>query len=116
MAPARHEAYLPPLDSREKHLPGMNYAGPGTNVTRRLKLGVRPMDELDQGALEHDLATEPRGPYTSKGKPHLLRRADRKFMLLARRLLREGYQPAWKAIVVASAMNSMLLTGARGRK
>lgn len=107
---------MPPLDSREKHLPGMNFAGPGTNVSKRLAMGVRPMDKLDQGALEHDLATEPRGPYTAQGKPHLLRKADRKFMLLARKLIREGYQPAWKAELVASAMKALLLTGARGRK
>jgi hypothetical protein len=107
---------VPPLDSREKHLPGMNFTGPGTNVTRRLEMGVKPVDELDKAALQHDFATEPRGPYTSKGKPHLLRKADRILMHRANHLIRTGYQPLWKAELVASAMLALLLTGARGRR
>lgn len=108
--------YVPPLDLKEKHLPGMNYCGPGTNVRLRRKWGIRPVDALDAGALEHDIVTEPRGPYTSKGDPRKLRAADRKFRNLALRLLAEGYQPAWKAAAVATAMEALLVTGARGRK
>lgn len=108
--------YVPPLDLKEKHLPGMNYCGPGTNVRLRRKWGIRPVDALDAGALEHDIVTEPRGPYTSKGDPRKLRAADRKFRNLALRLLADGYQPAWKAAAVATAMEALLMTGARGRK
>lgn len=108
--------YVPPLDAQEQHLPGMNYCGPGTNVGLRRKWGIRPVDALDRAALEHDLVTEPRGPYTSKGDPRKLRNADRKLMLEAKRLLASGYRPAWKAAAVAKAMELLLITGARGRK
>jgi len=62
------------------------------------------------------LGTEPRGPYTSRGKPTALRAADRKLMRRADQLIRAGYTPKWKAIAVAEAMRGLLLTGARGRK
>ena len=108
--------YLPPTDFKEKHLPGMNYCGPGTNVRLRRKWGIRPVDALDKGALEHDIVTEPRGPYTSKGDPRKLRAADRKFRNHALRLLATGYTPKWKAVAVVTAMDALLRTGARGRR
>lgn len=107
--------YIPPMDLQEKHLPGMNYAGPGTNVALRQKMGVRPMDQLDKAALQHDIVTEPRGPYLSNGDARKLRAADRKLMNKARALVLSGYRPAWKAVAVAAAMEALLLTGARGR-
>lgn len=114
--PAGAEAYVPPLDKKERHLPGMNYCGPGTNVWRRQRMGVRPVDALDRACLQHDIVTESRGPYESKGKPSALRAADRKLLRRAEYLLRHGYNPAWKARAVADAMRALLLTGARGRK
>lgn len=107
--------YVRPYDDREQHLPGMNFAGPGTDVARRLKNNVKPMDILDRAALEHDIATEPRGPYTSKGVPEKLRAADRRLLKRTRQYIRDGYQPVWKALAVANAMEFLLLTGARGR-
>jgi len=112
----RTPMYVPPYDRKEQHMPGMNFCGPGTNVTRRLAEGVRPMDMLDKACLHHDLATEPRGPYTSQGKPSALRAADRKLLRRAEQLARTSYTPKWKAIAVAKAMRLLLLTGARGRK
>ncbi len=109
-------SYVPPYDRKEQHMPGMNFCGPGTNVGKRIRDGVQPMDKLDRACLIHDLATEPRGPYTSKGKPAALRAADRKLMRRADNLIRSGYKPRWKAIAVAEAMRGLLLTGARGRK
>ena len=110
------DGYEPPYDRREKHMPHMNFCGPGTNVTRRLAEGVKPMDKLDAACLKHDIVTEPRGPYTSKGNPRLLRKADKNLLRTSLRLLAEGYEPAWQAKAVASAMSALLLTGARGRK
>ena len=107
--------YQKPYDSREKHFPGMNYCGPGTNVWRRMKNGVEPVDALDHAAFKHDLDTEPRGPYNSKGQRRKLRAADRLLQRRAEQLLKEGYQPAWKAIAVAEGMKWLLITGARGR-
>ena len=107
---------MPPYDRREKHMPGMNFCGPGTNVTKRLRDGVRPMDAMDKACLQHDLVTEPRGPYTSKGNPRLLRKADKKLLLASTKLIVEGYEPSWIPKAVASAMSALLLTGARGRK
>lgn len=58
--------YVPPQDLEEKHLPGYNFCGPGTNVNRRLKNGVKPMNSLDAACLRHDLDTERRGPQKAK--------------------------------------------------
>lgn len=107
--------FVPPYDTREKHFPGFNYCGPGTNVTRRMREGVAPMDRLDRAALAHDKVTEPRGPNTGKGNPRKMRAADRKLMLAAIRLRNSGYRPRWAANAVISAMAYLLKTGARGR-
>ncbi len=60
--------YVPPYDAKELHLPRMNYAGPGTNVTKRLRNKVQPMNELDRACLAHDLDTEIRGPRRARSK------------------------------------------------
>ena len=78
--------YVKPYDSTEKHIPGFNYCGPGTNVWRRLREKVEPIDELDEAAKRHDLVTEPRGPFTSKGDPRKLRAADKRLRNTALRL------------------------------
>ena len=68
--------YVPPYDSGERHIPGYNFCGPGTNVHRRLREGVEPINELDRACLMHDLHTEPRGPYLSAGDPVKIAAAD----------------------------------------
>ena len=75
------------------------------------------MDELDAACYTHDLATEPRGPYTSKGSGPKLRAADRKLRDRALELSLPGsrYSKKWAARQVAAAMEALLLTGARGR-
>ena len=108
--------YVRPYDTKEQHLPGMNYAGPGTNVAKRLANNVEPMDALDKACLVHDLSTEPRGPYTSGGIPAKLRAADRKLMRSCDKLMTKGYQPMWKVAAVREAMQYLLWTGARGRR
>ena len=47
----------------QKHLPGMNYCGPGTNLDQRLeedgqtpRPGNEPVDRADEAALRHDMA------------------------------------------------------------
>jgi len=109
--------YVPPYDSQEKHYPGFNYCGPGTNVWRRMKNNVQPMDALDAACKVHDIATEPRGPYTSRGYGPKLRAADRKLMITAQQLseLGSGYRRKTAARLVAEAMKGLLMTGARGR-
>lgn len=115
-APGLHDRrYVPPYDRKELHLPGMNYCGPGTNVRRRLANKVQPIDALDKLCLEHDIWAEPRGPYRSRGKRKLLRAADRRLMNGAKLLLHQGYQPAWKAVLVIEAMSGLLTYGGRGR-
>lgn len=108
--------YVPPYDIREKHFPGMNYCGPGTNVNRRVRNEVKPVDKLDQAAFEHDQVTEPRGPHLGKGNPKKLRAADAKLMRRAIQLRNSGYRPRWVADAVITAMAYLLRTGARGRK
>lgn len=107
--------YVPPYDRKEQHLPGMNFCGPGTNVRRRLANSVRPVDGLDKLCLEHDIWTEPRGPYRSRGKRNLLRAADRRLLNGAKLLISQGYQPVWKALIVVAAMEALLTFGGRGR-
>ena len=109
--------YVPPLDSKEKHYFGFNYCGPGTNVWRRRSMNVKPMDKLDAACLTHDIATEPRGPYTSKGDPKKLRAADRALRNSALKLsLDPRYPKTGAAASVATAMEFLLRTGARGRR
>jgi len=40
----------------EAHLPGMQYAGPGTNLDLKLLQGVKPANKLDEAAMNHDIA------------------------------------------------------------
>ena len=108
-------SYVPPLDKREKHLPGYNFAGPGTDVHRRRRMGVLPMNQLDAAAFRHDLVTEPRGPYTSKGSGPALRRADKALMLEARRCFFLKGEDRFACLAVERAMAALLSTGARGR-
>ena len=93
----------------------MNYAGPGTDVHRRIRNNVVPMDPLDKACKTHDMVTEKRGPYTSDGEPSKLRAADRRLIRDARKLVKEGYQPRWVAEAIIKAMQYLLWTGARGR-
>jgi len=46
----------------EKHLPGMNYCGPGTNLLLKLnedgvtpRKGFEPVDRVDEAAMRHDI-------------------------------------------------------------
>lgn len=112
---SQRSKYVPPYDRQERHLPGYNYAGPGTNLHRRLREGVLPVNQLDRAALEHDRVTEPRGPYTSKGHGPALRAADKQLMLKARRLRFTKGEDRWACLSVEQAMKALLDTGARGR-
>lgn len=107
--------YVPPYDRKERHLPGYNFAGPGTNLHRRMREGVLPVNQLDRAAIEHDRVTEPRGPYTSKGHGPSLRAADRILMREARRLMFVKGEERWACLAVERAMVAVLRTGARGR-
>jgi hypothetical protein len=111
----RRRGYVPPYDARERHLPGYNFCGPGTNVSLRLRRGVKPVNRLDAAALTHDMATEPRGPYTSKGHGPALRAADRLLLQDARRLLWTKGEDRWACMAVIHAMEALLASGARGR-
>ena len=110
----RGSRYVPPMDRMERHYPGMNYCGPGTNVWKRIRMGVKPVDELDALCFQHDLDTEPRGPYKSRGKRALLRASDKRLIAGCKRLLKKyPTDPRiWQVIV---AMEMVLKHGARGR-
>ncbi len=77
--------YVPPYDRKEKHLAGMNYAGPGTNVNRRIRNKVQPMNALDAACLQHDLDTEVRGPQRCKTK-RAVRASDKRLERKAKRI------------------------------
>ncbi|MBP1527570.1 MAG: hypothetical protein H9Q66_06600 [Spiroplasma ixodetis] len=40
----------------ELHLPGYQYNGPGTNLDLKLSQGVKPINKLDEAAMNHDIA------------------------------------------------------------
>lgn len=77
--------YVPPYDRRERHLPGYNFAGPGTDVNRRIRNKVQPMNALDRACLAHDLDVETRGPQRAKTKA-AIRASDKRLERVARRL------------------------------
>jgi len=79
--------YVPPYDAKELHLPGMNFAGPGTDVFRRLREKVQPMNALDKAALAHDLDTETRGPRRAKTKAQV-RASDKRLERAAIKIAR----------------------------
>jgi len=106
--------YYPPMDRNEQHYPGMNFCGPGTNVWKRMKMGVNPTDELDSLCFQHDLDTEPRGPYKSRGKRELLRASDKRLIRSCRTLLKK-YPNDGRIHSVISIMQLVLDHGARGR-
>ena len=101
------------MDRKEKHFPGYNFAGPGTNVAKRLADGVEPVNEIDAACLDHDLVTEPRGPHTGKGRPWAMRAADQALIRACQRNRHVDPQVA-NAIIIA--MKALLRTGARGRR
>jgi hypothetical protein len=107
--------YVPPYDWREMHLPGYNYAGPGTNVTRRLRERVVPMNELDQACLEHDLDTETRGPQRARGNVSAMRASDRRLLMAAARIRKTNPRLAVDCEIVIAAMRFNLASGRSGR-
>ncbi|KAK7605155.1 hypothetical protein V9T40_007013 [Parthenolecanium corni] len=52
------------------HLPGYNYAGPGTHLERNLEMGVQPVNKLDKAAMYHDIA------YSDSKNTRMHREAD----------------------------------------
>lgn len=78
--------YVPPYDAKEKHLPGCNYCGPGTNVNRRVRNRVKPMSRLDKACLSHDLDTEVRGPALAGRDPKKLRASDMRLARAAKKI------------------------------
>lgn len=103
------------MDTREKHFPGYNYCGPGTNFAKRSALGIEPVNRLDALAYVHDIATEPRGPFTSGNFGPLIRQADKALLLGALKLKLDPMEDHWAIDAVITAMTFVLATGARGR-
>lgn len=101
--------YVPPYDSKEKHLPEHNFCGPGTNVTRRLNEGVQPMSELDAACLIHDIEIETRGPQTKGRSGEALRISDMKLARAAKKIAldkKRSKRERAMAWVVHRAMNA----------
>jgi len=109
-------SYVPPYDSGERHIPGYNFCGPGTNVHRRLREGVEPINELDRACLMHDLHTEPRGPYMSAGDPIKVAAADAQLQQQAGALAgtMQSQIDRQAALMVVLAMQANRLRASRG--
>src|SRR5277367_3353672 len=60
--------------SGEKHLPGMQYCGPGTNLIKKLnpdgtpKPQYLPVDRVDEIAVRHDIAYQNNSELRSRNK------------------------------------------------
>lgn len=108
--------YVPPYDERERHLPGYNFCGPGTDVARRLREGVEPMNELDAACLVHDLVTEDRSPVKPVVvDPVDIRKADAELKRRAEQIAaRSTGRYHLEALAVAAAMQVNLLRESRG--
>jgi len=78
--------YVKPYDSKEKHLPGCNYCGPGTNVRKRVREGVKPMNDIDKACFKHDLDTESRGPQRAGTDPKKIRASDMRLARAAKKI------------------------------
>lgn len=107
--------YVPPYDRGERHLPGYNWCGPGTNVTRRLRERVQPMNALDRACMEHDMETETRGPARARGNVARMRAADKRLLAQAARIRRSKPSMAADCLIVENAMRFNLATGRSGR-
>lgn len=81
--------YVPPQDAKELHLPGYNFCGPGTNVNRRLRSKVQPINALDRACLLHDLDTESRGPQRARTKKQI-RASDNRLKRTSLRLAKSS--------------------------
>ena len=107
--------YVPPYDRGERHLPGYNWCGPGTNVTRRLRERVQPVNPLDRACMEHDMETETRGPARARGNPTRMRIADKRLLATAARIRRTHPHLVAECLIVENAMRFNLATGRSGR-
>jgi hypothetical protein len=86
--------------TREFHLPGHKFVGPGTNLKSRLNKGDVPISSLDLGALKHDL-------YYSAGSQELRAESDLVLLKEALDILQNNpLDPS--AIAVATAMTAKI--------
>lgn len=98
------DAWVPP-EPGERHMPGMNFCGPGTNVAQRLAAGVRPTGPLDGACLEHDMWTEKRSPWRRDGWTPTAKEklaADRALRNSAAWLASQGIDMPWSAMVAGA--------------
>jgi hypothetical protein len=107
--------YVPPYDAMERHLPGYNFCGPGTDVHRRLREGVKPMNELDEACLIHDIYTEARGPAKAGTDVRAIHQADVELKRRAEQIAaRTTGRYQVEALAVAAAMHLNILRRSRG--
>lgn len=108
--------YVPPYDSKEKHLPGYNYCGPGMNVFRRQREGVQPVNALDHACMIHDVELEERGPQKVGSSKKALRASDKKLSKAALRIAinTQSMRLRAEAFLVHRAMESNKWRKSRG--
>ena len=92
----------------ERHLPGYNYCGPGTDYFRRIREGVKPVNALDAAAVVHDKYTETRGPQLASS-PREMWAADKRLAKEAAKIMfrtrSENLKRDCKAVIVAMMAN-----------
>jgi hypothetical protein len=92
----------------ELHIPGYNYCGPGTKLSKRLSRGDKGVNDLDEACKEHDIAYNKSLDLINRHK------ADRVLLEKAKLRLRSSNSSLGEktaALGVASAMKAKLTLG-----
>jgi hypothetical protein len=92
----------------ELHIPGYNYCGPGTKLSKRLSRGDKGVNDLDEACKEHDIAYNKSLDLINRHK------ADRVLLEKAKLRLHSSNSSLGEktaALGVASAMKAKLTLG-----
>lgn len=105
------------------HLPGHNFTGPGTFARKRIAMGIKPTNAVDEGSMHHDLdygaiqkEINSRPPRITKADAaKLIARADAKLLNTCKLLIGTPQEPAdGSATLVMSAMMTKMFSDKNG--
>ena len=105
------------------HLPGHNFTGPGTFARKRIAMGIKPTNAVDEASMHHDLdygaiqkEINTRPPRITKSDAaKLVARADAKLLERCKNLIGTPLEPNdGSAQMVMSAMMAKLFSDKNG--
>eukprot|EP00734_Pompholyxophrys_sp_LG126_P000618 Pompholyxophrys_sp_v1_NODE_341_length_713_cov_2.653495.p1 type:complete len:216 gc:universal NODE_341_length_713_cov_2.653495:666-19(-) len=95
----------------EMHLPGYQFAGPGTKFKQREAAGQRGINDLDNGAYWHDKTYEAYGPGVQRAE------ADKQLYSVSQKVIGNPQAPSmerfWARNVVSPAMQFQMKNNAK---